>query len=642
MKDLYIDFETYWDRQYSLSKMTTAEYVLSPSFECYMVALQEGEHGSPFVIDGVDNVRRAIEAIPWDEYRVIAHHIHFDSAVLAWHFKAPPPKRWGCSLSVARIAHPEWKRHSLAKCSEELGLEAKGDVLHKMCGVRWKDAPDWLRAEMRVYALRDVQNGWEVWQRCIGHAVHNAQLLAPGPEALFHYKPLFDPNGYEGRYLDLTVRMWTEPTLLLDAAALIGHRARLEYELTTKVERVQRDYGIKPTILRSDDKLAAACRAFDIEVPMKPRPSNPTEMKPAFARSDEEFMEWEFDPDPVKQSIHAARVGVKSTIEYTRCQRLLDICTATRGVLPVPLVFGNTNTWRLSGGEKLNLQNLPVRGGSVELRRAIHAPKGHVIVAVDASQIECRLNAWWSGETQLLEAFHEGRDPYCEFASGMFRVNITKANRQERQIGKVAVLSCGYQAWIGAFERMLYANGVIPPQGHTLGSLAMQAVMHYRRTFSRICVNWKVVEHMIVYMLDGGSGRIGPVVFSRGQIELPSGHVIIYPDLRRDVIDGEVQFTYLRRGVRKKIYSGLIVENVVQAMARDHIMECWDILHQRGISCCLQEHDALATVVPASIAEFVCNEMRNVVSAGPWWADNSLPLSAEAGFAVRYGDIVKS
>jgi DNA polymerase family A len=622
MKDLYIDFETYYDRQYSLTKLTTAEYVLSPSFECYMLAMQEGAHGAPFVVDGVENVRRAVAAIPWHEYRVICHNIHFDSAVLAWHFRAPPPAQWGCSLALARMVHPEWRRHSLAACSTELGLEAKGDVLHKMSGVRWANAPDWLQAEMRVYALRDVANGWEIWRQCI------LALLLEGEEL---------------PHLDRTVRMWTEPTLLLDPAALIGHKARIEHDIQTKVDRVQRDFGIDATVLRSDDKLAACCRLMHIDVPMKPRPTKPDELKPAFAKSDEEFMDWETDPDPVKQAIHAARIGVKSTIEYSRCQRLLDICTATRGVLPVPLVFGNTNTWRLSGGEKLNLQNLPVRGGSIELRRAIHAPAGHVIVAVDASQIECRLNAWWSGETQLLEAFREGRDPYCEFASGMFRRTITKADKQERQVGKVAVLSCGYQAWIMAFERMLYTNGVVPPAGHSLSSLAMQAVMHYRRTMSRICVNWKIVEQQALpVMLDGGATRIGGVMFSRAMICLPSGHVISYPDLRRDVIEGEVVFTYLRRGVRKKVYSGLIVENVVQAMARDHIMETWGVLDEEfGIRCCLQEHDALATVVPVEEADNIVRVMRNLVGRSPRWAPDC-PMKAEAGYAVRYGDIVKS
>ena len=116
--------------------------------------------------------------------------------------------------------------------------------------------------------------------------------------------------------------------------------------------------------------------------------------------------------------------------------------------MPVPFKYSGAHTHRFSGDWSINLQNLP---RDSELRKALRAPKGKVVVAVDTSQIEARINAMLSGQKDLVDAFREGRDVYCEFATVIYGRQITKADKVERFVGKTAVLSLGYGSGAAAF-----------------------------------------------------------------------------------------------------------------------------------------------------------------------------------------------
>jgi hypothetical protein len=141
-------------------------------------------------------------------------------------------------------------------------------------------------------------------------------------------------------------------------------------------------------------------------------------------------------PDERVQGVAGARLGVKSTIEETRTENLIEV--AKRGALPVMLHYYGAHTGRFSGGDKLNLQNLPARGNNT-IRRALRPPPGHKMIAADSSQIEARMVAWLAGQTDLVQAFREGRDVYSEFASEVYGRPITKADKVERFVGKTCV-----------------------------------------------------------------------------------------------------------------------------------------------------------------------------------------------------------
>ena len=113
------------------------------------------------------------------------------------------------------------------------------------------------------------------------------------------------------------------------------------------------------------------------------------------------------------QTLVAARLGNKSTLEETRTQRFIDI--AKRGTLPVPIRYYAAHTGRWGGSDKINLQNLPSRGVSgKKLKNSICAPTGYVLIDCDSSQIEARVLAWLAGQDDLTEAFANGDDGFSD------------------------------------------------------------------------------------------------------------------------------------------------------------------------------------------------------------------------------------
>ena len=168
----------------------------------------------------------------------------------------------------------------------------------------------------------------------------------------------------------------------------------------------------------SNDKFAVALRNLGVEPPMKTSLVTGKEAY-AFARTDPEFIALEEHDNPEVQTLVAARLGHKSTLEETRTERLTSISRlrwpgTLQGKLPIPLRYSGAHTHRLSGDWSLNMQNLP-RGGA--LRRAVIAPPEHKVVAADASQIEARMAAWICGQVDLVQQFANKEDVYSTFAS---------------------------------------------------------------------------------------------------------------------------------------------------------------------------------------------------------------------------------
>ena len=140
---------------------------------------------------------------------------------------------------------------------------------------------------------------------------------------------------------------------------------------------------------------------------------------PAFAKTDQFMADLQEHPDPDVQALAAARLGLRSTIEETRSQRLLSIALLPwpngKKMLPVPLRYAAAHTHRLGGDWKINLQNLPSgRGGAkTKLRKALRAGPGEKVIVIDLSQIECRITAWLVGEKGLVRAIPGQEGPIC-------------------------------------------------------------------------------------------------------------------------------------------------------------------------------------------------------------------------------------
>ena len=137
MQTLTIDFETYYTRQYSLSKLTTEEYIRDPRFEVIGVAVKKSgqelslrKANAPLWFSGSKNqTKKFLEGFDWGNSIAIAHNAMFDMAILNWHFGIRPAKIVD-TLGMARAIHTLEVGGSLAALAEHYNLGAKGTEVH--------------------------------------------------------------------------------------------------------------------------------------------------------------------------------------------------------------------------------------------------------------------------------------------------------------------------------------------------------------------------------------------------------------------------------------------------------------------------------------------------------------------------------
>jgi DNA polymerase len=342
----------------------------------------------------------------------------------------------------------------------------------------------------------------------------------------------------------------------------------------------------------------------------------------------------------------AARLGVKSTLEETRTTSLIGV--AERGPLPIMLNYYGAHTGRFSGGDKMNLQNLP-RGGT--LRKALCAPAGKVLVASDSSQIEARIVAWVAGQENLLHAFREGRDVYSEFASEVYGRKITKADKLERHVGKTAVLGLGYGMGFTKFK-MTLALGAGGIKVEMEEDEAKRIVQTYRQKYARVPTLWDRCGWALREMAQGKNGEIRPYLpFGPEWIGLPNGMQLNYPLLQ--VETGGFKFigdprAYIQ-AVKAKVvgstvpvkwtyvYGGKITENIVQALARIVVAEQMVKVGQR-YKTVLQVHDEIVCMVDEDEADEALAYIEDVMKTPPSWAPD-LPVNCEAHVGKNYGEV---
>ena len=238
----------------------------------------------------------------------------------------------------------------------------------------------------------------------------------------------------ELQVIDMTIRMYTEPKIALDTNLLKRHLVEVQERKQKLLDGLGGTEQAKK-MLMSNEMFAKLLRKMGVEPPTKVSPAT-GKTAYAFAKTDKGFTDLLEHENPMVAAIVQARLGVKSTIEETRTQALIE--AAGRGRLPIMLNYYGAHTGRFSGGDGLNLQNLPSRKNNT-IRRALTAPPGHKLMAVDSSQIEARMVAYLAGQDDLVQAFREGRDVYSEFATDIYGYKVDKSKKIERFVGKTCI-----------------------------------------------------------------------------------------------------------------------------------------------------------------------------------------------------------
>ena len=607
---LTIDFETYYDRDFSLTKYTTEEYVRHPMFEVIGVAVQI-DNGDPEWFSGSHNeIQQFLLQFNWQNSLALAHNAMFDASILNWIFNITP-KGWLDTLSMARPVNGVDAGGSLKVLAERYGLGEKGTEVINAMGKR--------RALFDPYDLA-----------CYGEYCKNDVALT---YKLFN---IFKQQGFpvkELKLIDLTIKMFSEPVLRIDVPVLKEHLV----EVVARKERLLKEAESNKEIIMSNDKFAAALTALGVEPPRKKSPRT-GKMTWAFSKVDEEFKALLEHSKEEVQNLVAARLGVKTTLEETRTERFINI--GNRGALPVPLKYYAAHTGRWGGSDKVNLQNLPARDGKSTIKKAIIPPPGFTLIDSDSSQIEARTLAWLAGQQDLVEAFANGEDVYKIMAGKIYDKPAEEVTKDERFFGKTVILGAGYGMGAKKFHLMLRLQGV-----NISESEAERIITIYRSTYPRIANLWTQGNEALNAMLTGSKtnfGRSGVVTVVKDGFTLPSNLSLLYNNLSvrtEGLPNGGSRNVYTYDSRREKgiyIYGGKVVENVVQALARCIIGEQM-LLIAKQHRVVLTVHDAIMCVVPDEKVEVAQAYIKWCMTRVPEWGEG-LPINCEVGVGKTYGD----
>ena len=613
MTRLYLDAETFWSAEYTLKKLTPVEYVMDERFEPLGSAFAIDDE-KPFWVDGPE-LPQFFKTIDWPTTVSISHNALFDMAVLAFRYGITAGL-YGCSLSMARnLLGPLIGGVSLADCARHYGLSEKRDTAQKFKGLNLaaiKAQPDLYR-EMVAYGIDDVEKCRAIF----------ANLIADG----------FPPGELET--IDWCVRMVTEPKFEIDAGVLTEHLAEVQQGKRDLLEAAGLDAS-NVSSLMSDQQLAAQLLFLGVLPPTKMSKRTRREAF-AFAKTDRAFTALLEHPEPAVKALVSARLGHKSTIEESRAERLLAIANVVTR-MPVPLGYSAAHTHRLGGTWDINLQNLP-RGG--ELRKAFRAPKGKLVVSVDASQIEARFNASISSEHRLVEAFRKGEDVYASFAQNIYGHAVSKiAHPRERFVGKTGILSLGYGSSAPVFQNMCRLQGDVV----LTDSEAQHVVDLYRNQYRAIVANWRRANDVILPLIAGQVNSPGvawgPMRVERGLLLLPNGNRLQYPSLHQELVEGRWQWVFMRGKQPQRIYGAKLVENVCQALAFVHLVEtAMQVKRLTGGELpAHQVHDELIYIVDKNDADWLGQQVVQEMSRSPEWMPH-VPLAAEAHAGESYGQV---
>lgn len=619
MSFVTLDFETYYSKEFSLSKMTTEEYVNNPLFEVIGVAMKIDDDEPVWFSGKHDEIKAWLNQVDWANSAVLCHNTQFDGAILAFTFGIIPAKYFD-TLCMARAIHGVDAGGSLAALAERYMLGKKGTEVVEALGKRRSEFSKEDLARYGGYCINDVKLTYNLFIRLLEEGFPSSEL----------------------DLIDMTLRMYTQPVLSVDDALLVTRLEEIKEEKHTLLTGLKSKLGCETEEdvrkkLASNPQFAAVLAEFGIDPPMKISPTTNKETY-ALAKNDEGFIELTEHDDPFIQQLCAVRLGTKSTIEESRIERFIGIGSRNRGRLPIPLKYYGAHTGRWAGADAVNFQNLPSRDKKKKaLKNSVVVPPDHVIINCDSSQIEARVLAWLAGQEDLVQQFAKGDDVYSVFAGKVYKKPVSKKDPVERFVGKTCVLGLGYGTGAKKLQHTLKTQ---PPGADLPEAECKRIVDLYRQTNHKIPALWHecdlALNHLISWPSNAKEYPLGQhkcLWITEQGIRLPNGLHIRYPKLRKE----NDRFIYTSRKGVVSIWGGAMVENVVQALARIIVGEQMLEIRKQGYRPVLTVHDAAVIVAHKNDMEQAVATITTVMSTPPAWA-TGLPVACEAKYGESYGD----
>lgn len=646
MTPVYLDFETYWSTDHSLTKMPPTEYVMHPDTEIISIAIKIGE-GDTYVLFGEQEIIDHLQSIDWSDKIAVGHNMSgFDSMLLKWRCGVDP-KMYACTAAMARSKYSKTLTMfggkqmvgvSLKKLSKELGVGFKLDL--EATNTKGKHLCDFSPEEleaMKEYNKVDTD-------LCAG---------------LFK-KLVKEITKAEMWHIDATTRMLVDPKFVVDYDIVRKALAQVKEEKLTSLQGLAQRLDLPELVFQSMDdgtaitelvrqqlassaKFALLLKDLGVPTPMKVSKVTGKEA-PALAKTDQGFLALLDHENPLVAAAAQARLEVKSTILETRLEAFIRAADACGGKLPVPLRYAGADTTGRWSGEQYNMQNLPsIRGqkASNALRNSVRAPKGHKIVVADLSGIELRVNHYLWKVQQSMDLYTEDAeaDLYKAFAAARYGIETDEVTKDQRQLAKVAQLGLGFGAGAPTFRTVAKLMGGLDLSAEE----SLEVVTSWRETYHDIVSGWKAFQASLPKIMQGVEHSIDPwgmCVVEKNAVRLPSGRRIYYPSLvkEQDAETGKSEWWYGNNRTRARIYAGKGVENLVQALARDVIAQhSLSFYKQSGLRPSMTVHDELVYVVPEADAQSALDELQTIMRAGvSWWPE--LITWSEGDIADSYGE----
>lgn len=423
--DLYtIDVETYYDKEYSLAKMSAEEYIADERFELISVSIKK--NFEPTQCYFASKAEAAIQALPLAENAMLAHNARFDALVLSMRYGVEAAYYFDTMLMANALVRPFRGSSALWAVCETFKIPIDKKFITNMLGKRYADIWALQKDKLAEYNKADVEATYEAFKRLM----YMAPIGQKGSKLRFPRSEL--------DLIDLSIRMYLHPVIELDHELAAEHADKVEADR----EALRKEVKLDAAVLRSMQKTCEVLRGMGVDVPTRKKKEvdedgNVEESEvETLKKTDPRVIALLSHEDERVRKVVQARLAYASNIEITRGRRLATLGERFNK-LRVPLSYYGAHTGRFSGTDKLNLQNL---SRTSALRKTLRAPKGHAVVAVDAAQIEARVLGWLAGQHDLLDQFAKGEDVYASMATDIFGYPVNKSEHpKERFVGKTCL-----------------------------------------------------------------------------------------------------------------------------------------------------------------------------------------------------------
>ena len=581
MLRITLDFETYWDNECTLSKLSVWEYIRHPSFKIHMCGVMFGD--APVEIYTHEELKSLFAEIDWSNAAVCGHNLSGFDGIILNEVYGVVPGLYVDTKDMAVYDSPREKSHSLNACAERyLDSEKIQGVLIQSKGVK------------------DIKPGTKLFKDMAKYCARDVELTAQLAKVLV---PKVPPH--ERQLIHLTAKMNATPVLHINKEEVGGVTKGILSERKEVLEKLNMEDEKDITSLK---KFAKLLQKEGVHVPYKYSKVQ-DKMIPALSKDDNTLPVIAEQGNERVKLLVRARELFSSNLALTRLHRWL--VASEQGTKPIsfPLIYhGAKNTGRWSGAAKLNGQNIPREGG---LRECIFAPPGCKFIIADYSAIEMRMCAYLAGEQRILSAYKAGRDIYCEVGTDILGVKVTKETKRERFISKVICLAGIYGAGPPRIKHVLAKSGIILTDDE-----AVRAVYRFRDAVPRIRELWNRLDKLC----------------RRGFLVLPSGRKITYPDLH---VNKEGDLVFWNGKFHEKLYGAKCTEGCSQASARDVFAAHWVQMDIEGIQVAMGVHDEFVVVEKEDRVEETKALMEAIMVTPPPFCDG-LPLGCEITVSEYY------